>query len=303
MLAVLAAAVACIAAGCGASACPKTALSREQLVRQYNANSAGVPRLWARVRIDMNLTDADGKSVQWGSSLGSPNGLLLLAKDGASQQPGFLLCGTMPGGNELFRMGASRSESLYYLWYNAGNNRRAWLGQTELAGAPGIDIPLDPTQLLGVLGVTDLPTDFTTLPTVALTFSTSPCAYVLTYVDRQPLTGQILFRREVYLRWSDTEPPRPFLVNIFDNDGRRVMTATLKDYKSVAGAPASTIMPSDIQIAWPQRKSSLHLVLSEMSSAHAWDDGQLLFRANLPPAITGDQIIEVDKNLAAPGGK
>ena len=137
MLAVFAAAVACIAAGCGVSACPKTALSREQLVRQYNANSAGVPRLWARVRIDMNLTDADGKNVQWGSSLGSPNGLLLLAKDGASQQPGFLLRGTMPGGNELFRMGASRSESLYYLWYNAGNNRRAWLGRTELAGAPG----------------------------------------------------------------------------------------------------------------------------------------------------------------------
>jgi hypothetical protein len=299
-------AAAATLSGCGPRH-PAQALSRAELVKQYNANAAAVPRLWARAKLELKLPDRKGGSSSWGSTspLSSPNGLLLLAKDpGKGDRQDFVLMGLAPGAVELFRLGSSATEGVYYLWYNYGDRGAAWWGRHEYAGAPGVEMPLDPADLLSVLSITEMPQDFTRLPTMALRLNESPPAYVLTHLAAQPARGEIIFRREVYLNWDD-KPPRPFLVNLFDAEGRVIMIARLKDYRPVQIAPAGVIapvMPADIEITWPQRRGSLHIVLSEMSSVKDWNRRQFLFEHNLPRGIALENITQVDKDPKAEEG-
>jgi len=258
--------------GCVAR-CPERWISREELVGEYNANAEAVPRLWARAKIAVAFTTGDGWPVRWGSTsaLAGSNGLLLLVKGDDPDGPHDFLLRGVEAGNELFRVGSSTADGVYYFAYRLGQEAGAWFGRNELAGAPGVEeIPIDPNQLLSVLGIVALPADFTRLPTVVMTLSNDPCAYVLSYLARQPITGKILFRREVFFRWSDRQPRRPFRVNLFDGDGRRVMTAELKKYRKiqVPGLPVDRrpVMPTDIEIRWPEKKSRVHIVLSEMTA-------------------------------------
>ncbi|MHC4295649.1 MAG: hypothetical protein ACYSTL_08705, partial [Planctomycetota bacterium] len=181
------------------------------------------------------------------------NGLLLLSKTSDPLGPqNFVLIGYETLAIELFRVGTSADEGVYYLWHRFGEGE-AWWGKTELSAAPGIrDLPIDPIQLLSVLSICELPRDLTNIPTVMLSMTHRPgeryspnelCAYVLTYIDRQPISNRILFKREIYFTWDDTHLTRPFLVNLFDDSGERVMTARLADYREIespdpSGAPA-----------------------------------------------------------------
>ena len=96
-------------------------------------------------------------------------------------------------------------------------------------------------------------------------------AYVLTYIDRQPLSRRIGFTREIYFNWDNTGVRRPFLVKLYDRGGEPVLTARLRNYRPIAtdgGEPA--VMPTDIDLAWQDSASRLHLHLSEMTDADKW---------------------------------
>ena len=300
-------AVALLAAA-GCQPCPEKLVSLDQLVAEYNANADAVPRLWARAKLSVTLADADGASFTWGSTspLAANNGLLLLAKGREKLGPhDFVLIGRETLAVELFRLGSSTAEGVYYLWFRLGDRGGAWFGRHAYAGAPGIrQMPIDPMQLLSVLGVCALPEDATRLPAVAVSMQTTPgdCAYVVTYVDRQPVTGRILFQREVYFRWSNTEPRRAYKVNLLDPAGRRVMTARLKDYRPIDVSelddppPAQPIMPTNIEIVsnpLPGVKVSvkrIHMVLSEMTTKDIWERQQCRFDAARPGEIVPVQV-------------
>ena len=216
-----------------------------------------------------------------------------------------MLIGRTVGATELFRLGNSAQEGVYYLWYSFGDHRRALWGRDALAGAAGADMPIDPMQILSVLNITPLPADFAALPTAVLTFSDGPpWSYVLTVIDRQPVTGEILCRREVRCTWDDRKQPLPYRVDLFDAAGRRVMTAELGDYQPIrapdaAGPPPR--MPTDITMTWPEKRSRIHLVLSEMTTEATWDRTQALFEAHRPGGLTPDQILQVDQELDTRG--
>lgn len=292
--------------GCGPRT-PAKAMSRAELVRQYNANAAAAPRLWARAKIEVSLPDAKGRKFTWGSTspLSSPNGLLLLVKEaGRGDRQDFVLMGLAPGATELFRLGSSLSEGVYYLWYNYGDRGAAWWGRHEYAAAPGVEMPLDPSDLLSVLCVTELPEDYTHLPTVTLRLEESPPSYVLTYLANQPVSGEVVVRREVHFNWDD-KPPRPFLVKLFDANGRVVMTARLGDYKPIRIASegvAAPLAPTDILIIWPEKSSRLHITLSEMSVVKVWNREQFLFERNLPRELPLANVTQVDKDLGTQEG-
>jgi len=289
-------------------ACPESLVSLDQLVAEYNANAAGVPRLWARAKIAVTLTNEKGQTIRWGSvsPLARPNGLLLLGKGTDRLGPhDLVLIGRQTAAAELFRLGSSAAEGVYYLWYRFGEHAAAMWGRHDLAGAPGATpLPIDPNQLLAVLSICALPDDFTRPPMVALSMAADPCAYVVTYLDRQPISGRILFRREVYFHWDQTKPRRAFLINFFAEDGRRVMTARMKKYKPIGGAgpeARAPVMPTDIEITWPQKKSSMHIVLSEMTAEEKWDRAACGFRDHLPAGIDPGDILQVDKHLQTGG--
>ncbi|MBI5722930.1 MAG: hypothetical protein HZA50_03150 [Planctomycetes bacterium] len=294
-----AAGLAGLLAMAGCIPCPKTSLSLSRLVNDYNANCRQVPQLWARARIAVSLPGEAGLTYNWGSAspLAAPNGLLLLFKPQqapAGDRPApfgpedcdFLLVGK-EGPQQVFRLGCSADEGKYYLWYGFGSRSGGYIGRTLLAGAPDVKgLPLDPMQLLSALGICELPEDPVDLPAVAMSLNAVPgqCAYVLTYIDRQALTGRIVFKREMLFTWADDKPPRLFRVNIFDMSGRRVMTADVDNYQPIdTGRPAETqaaqniqppsvnrpagpIMPTSIRITWPESPGGVEILLSEMTA-------------------------------------
>jgi len=308
MLAAVCLLATAVVSGCKPK-CPEVRLSLDRLVAEHNANAGRIERLWARAKIRVELPGG----LAWGSTspLAAPNGRLLLEKSGDPLGPqDFVLIGGESLAMELFRIGSSTAEGIYYFWYSlGGRGGKAWWGRHELAGAPGVkDIPIEANQLLSVLSVCALPSDFTRLPTVALSMSCDPCAYVLTYIDRQPLTGRILFRREIFLTWDDRRPPRPFRINLFDNTGRRIMTARVKNYRPLKTAEATEhppVMPTDIEIAWPEKHSKVHIILSEMTTEDKWDVSACLFRIPetnaLPGGLSPGDVVQVDAGLVSGG--
>ncbi|MCE5327650.1 MAG: hypothetical protein LLG01_14690 [Planctomycetaceae bacterium] len=290
--------LSCLAAnGCVFVPCPDQHAPLSALVAEHNANAAQVPLLWARAKIDLTVARG-GLLVPL-----STDGLLLLAKNKNPQTPpGFALIGRELG-HDIFRIGSSPDEGAYYFWYQFGGSGQAVWGRTALAGAPGLDaIPLDPYQLLAVLGINELPKDGSGLPAVVMSMSSSPCAYVVSYIDRQPVSGNVLFRREAHIDWKkDQEPLRPYRIDFFAADGRRTLRADLKAYMPIAGT-ASAVMPTDITlttISWGGQPASairrIHFSLSEMTTEDKWDRSSLLFVENLPQSIV--DVVQLDKNI------
>lgn len=305
-------AVVLVASAClgGCVKCPETHVSLERVLADFNHNAADVPRLWTRAKIALKITDEKGKVWNWGSTspLAGPNGLLLLAKtDDPLAQKDFVLIGreTLIVG-DLFRLGTSAAEGVYYLWVRPGDDGRAWWGRQEFAGAPQLEdhLPLDPTQLLSVLSVCELPQDLSRLPAMVMRMSCDPPAYVLTYIDRQPVTGKIIAKREIYYSWSDDGPRRPFLVKLYNGDGDLTMEAKLSNYRTIESDQASDtppVMPTDIKIDWPRKASRIHIVLSEMTTEDKWDAEACRFREidseQLQSGIPLKNVVQIDRDL------
>jgi len=115
----------------------------------------------------------------------------------------------------------------------------AWAGETALAGAPGqAAMPIDPMGMISLLNFTPLPRG-ADLPLAVLTVEgpivrngkRQPPSYVLTYIDRQPVTGRPIGRREIYFEWTGPEREdfrKPYKIVFISPDGRRMMSAALK---------------------------------------------------------------------------
>ena len=290
-------------AGCP-EPCPDRMVPLHSLVGAHNANASRVPQLWARAKVRATFENPDGGFplvVGSVSSLAAPNGLLMLAKGDDPLGPHhFVLIVREMAGVELFRLGVSPDEGVYYFWYSFGDESAAYVGQSELAGAPGTrTLAVDPNDLLSVLGVCELPREFTQLPTVAMTMDRTPghCAYVLNYLSHRPVTHQILITRQMRFRWSAKQPRDLTAVRFRDANGVETMTAEMSDYQTIdAGQDviAPGRMPTRIRITWPASDSEIRIVLSEMTTEDKWDPAICRFRDHLPPAITDDRIVDVD---------
>jgi len=193
----------------------------------------------------------------------------------------------------------------------------------ELAGAPGIKLlPMDPTGLQAVLGICQLPIDQSATPAVTLKMDTTPgrYAYVLGYINRQPVSNKFVLRREFRFAWDEKRPhwlarlawggerPRRLdEINFFDDRGRRMMSASVGDYKpvdvSTLDHPPETppIMPTDIRITWfndrKQKTASVRLRLTQMTAEEIWDTEICEFIKNLPDDIPTNKVIQVDKDI------
>ena len=316
--AMLAWAGAMLAPGC--CRLPEHRVSLETLVADHNANADAVPKLWARAKLAVTMQDpASGLPFTWGSvsPLVTPNGLLVMVK--GPHRLGvhdFTLIG-QEANIDLFRLGASTQENKYYFWLRAGGKSHAWWGRLDLAGAPGASaIPIDPTQLLAALNVCALPVSATDAPATTMVTTTErlsylydsaweatfgPCrpAYVVTSIGREPVSRRLGATRETYFLWSDTQPRRPFLIRYLDEGGLPVMTARLGGYEPVAGGAGkdSPVMPTDIRLDWPAKKTSVHVVLSQMTTDKGVREA-CRFEDYLPEGIPVEQV---DKALEASG--
>ena len=292
--------------------CPDTLVTLDELVGEYNANADAVPRLWARAKIAVSLRAEDGLEITWGStsSMATPNGLLLLWKRRPLGPHDFVLIGRETAAVELFRLGSNTRRGEYYFWFRFGGRGGAWWGHLDRAGAPGVrGLPIDPMQLLSVLSICRLPDDPTALPAVAMSMQNKrdDCAYVVTYIDRQAVSGRVLLMRELFFRWSDEKPRHPYKINLLDPAGRRVLTAKLSDYRPIDVSdlddppPFDPAMPTDIEIVCHDvgglrtAVRRIHVVLSEMTAADVADPVATEFQP--PPGVVP---VEVDRHVPPP---
>ncbi len=303
---ILSVAAALFLTGCPPT-CPTTSMSRDELVSRYNHNAAKVPRLWARARMSASFL-ANGRRINWGWAALSPNALLIMHKNQPSDPHDFVLIG-QEAGSEIFRLGSSTSDDVYYFWYNAAGNSGGWFGLNRFAGAPGVGpLPFDPHQLAEVLAITLLPEDYTNLPTVLLTLNDrsvgDECSYVLTFVNRQNVSQRLYARREVLLNWQDNVPPRPYMMRFLDDAGRRIVVAHLDNWRPIAVEDVDNppdqppTMPTDIRVEWPLQDSSIRLRLSEMTTADRALPELFLFWERMPAAVMG-QMQQVDEQLVS----
>ena len=289
-------ALALLQAGC--SPCPTKSVSMEQLVGEYNANAAAIPKVWARATIDLTIIDDKGGAFNWGTTIGASNGLLVSGKT-APATPDFVLVGR-ESGQEVMRLGTSSADNLYYAWYHFGDKGGAWTGRADRAGAAGAtDIFVDPQTLISLLGIIELPPGSATLTMNRGGFAAGPCAYVLTC--SQP--GANISKREIYFTWTQEGPRRVYQVICFGRDGQRVLTAKLSDYGPVSGAEVHgqpAIVPTDITMAGedsPGHKSrlrNLRLKLAGMKIGEAEPAEAAKFWDNLPPVLK-DHVVDIDK--------
>lgn len=296
----VAVALVVIAAGVGCQpAHPplSTLQSAETVLAEYNAAAARVPRLWARAEISYKES---------ASSLPlHADGLLALRKSSDPSQPPDFFLKFSEAGEEIGRLGVSTADGAYYAWFRVGERQGCRWGRLALAGAPGVeDMPIDPTQLPAVLSICELPVDAVVPPFVAQRISFDPCAYVLTYVSRQPISGRFLFRRELYLRWAVGEPRRAFRTDLLDENGLAVLTADLRNYQPVAmedvppGPPAE--IPTEIFLRWRKTGGELRLKLLGPTTADRVDPEAFRFFDRLPPALR-DQARQIDAHLTPAG--
>ena len=288
--------------------CPETFVPMEQLVQEQNENAAKVDRLWARVNFIATVKQ-DGLTYPYHSPLLPSNGYLLLEKGLDPLGPHNFVLIVRETGVNVFRAGSNVEEGVYYAWANLGERSEARVGRLKYAGAGSVaGLALDPLQLLYALGILSLPADQSTLPAVSMKLQRQPgdCAYVVNWIDREPDTGRILIRREMLFRWSDDKPRQLYRMNIYDNQGRKLMTVDADDYEPVAapGAPEDAelpVMPTDIRVKWhdwpglPGGIESIRLLLSEMTLEERGDPASASrFKANLPAGIP---VRVIDANL------
>lgn len=302
---------------------PDTLVPLETLIAEHNANAAKIPYLRASANYDVTFVTEGGLPLPWSSY-----GYVFYSRGETPLGPhDFALVGK-EAGNDVFRMGTSTEDNEYYLWASMGSNRFALVGQLDLAGAPGVeDVPVDPTQLLAVLGISAWPSELTGLPAMGLSLTHLPgeeipadqrCAYVLTSIARQPVSRKILFRRETYVNWDGdpNTPRRPFMVKVFDPQGRRLITAKVDDYQPVDTSGLESppdeppVMPTDIRLEFAPPTavrggpgggyiSSMRIRLDELVTP------DLLYfevcRKRLPAGLPRGRIRIVDRHLRERG--
>jgi hypothetical protein len=308
-----------VAGGC-AQPLPKTQVTLETLVAEYNANAASVPMLAAYA--DIEFTAYDGATGLELPLWSSPNGLLRIKKGPTPLGAHDMVLIGREMTQQVLRVGTSLKDKAYYMWTLMPEAGAMW-GQLELAGAPGIkQLPIDPTGLQAVLGICQLPSDQSSTPAVTLHMDTTPgrYAYVLRYVSRQPLSNNLVQRREFRFAWDEKRPnrcaslfwgaekPRRLEeINFFDRRGRRIMSAAVSDYKPIDlegmdNPPAKApIMPTDIKITWfndrKGKTASVRLGLTQMTTEEIWDAEICEFLNNMPDDIPKDKIIQVDEDI------
>jgi len=295
-------------------------LGLQSLVAEYNANARSVPMLAAYAEIDFTVYDeTTGLGLTMWSS---PNGLLRMKKGPKPHDTHDMVLIGREISQQVMRVGTSRKDNVYYMWTLMPEAQAMW-GKMKYAGAPGIRLlPIDPTGLQSVLGICRLPSDQSKTPAVTLRMDTTPgkFAYVLQYVDKQPISNSLVCRREFRFAWDEERPdgisellwgkqrPRRLEeVNFFDAKGRKVMSAAVGDYQPIDVStledppPSDPIMPTDIKITWfndrQEKTAAVRLRLSQLTAEEIWDTEICEFLANVPSSIPAHKIVQVDKDL------
>jgi len=226
--------------------------SIDELITDVNNNVEPLPTLWAKGDFDATIVDHGHKT--------SVNGTAYLMHARPQQM---LFIGKADVLGEVFRMGAG--EDKYWVTVK-GDTDTCWYGR--FANLDRIDtsaIPVRPDLVEAVLGLDSIDPDLTREPYPVMRFNNDAHAYMLVWNVKGP--DRWLAQKEI---WYDLDTRLPRLVNLFDANGRVVLSAYLADHKPVDTGDNTTQPAKAPQVAttyrlfFPDTGSTLRLHLTDL---------------------------------------
>ena len=212
--------------------------STDGLIAQINANNRLIPNLWSRVDIN----------VEWPEEKHSVGGHLILRKPGD-----LLLKGSDSWGAVDFQMG-SNNKGYWYMLDAPKSKDDAY--SFVPYGGDSVGQAEQTLDLLSVLGMYELEVDEENGPWLVLRGYEAPPYYRLSFVERLA-DGSLRARKDI---WWHRRKQQVDLIELFDEQGQRYLSASLDDYQQFKGAKLAT----KIRIVWQEKKLSLELKLRDV---------------------------------------
>jgi hypothetical protein len=201
-------------------------ISPQAVVNSVNANNQRISTFWASGDFEAEI-HPDPANRQKSDFL---NGELVLLYRAPDQ---VLLVGKKDVAGRIFEIGSNGDD----YWMTArGQTDTCWWG--KYATIDKLDpkaMPVRPDLLFDVLGVSPVDSDMLRQPVPVMRFNNDADAYMLVWSFRSP--SYWLAQREI---WYDRQTLLPRLVNLFDTNGRVVLSAYLSDHRPLAPTPDST---------------------------------------------------------------
>ena len=259
----------------------------DELVTDINANVEPLPTLWAKGDFDATIVDHGHKNSVSGTAYlmhARPEQMLFIGKADVL--------------GEVFRMGCGPDK--YWVTVK-GDTDTCWWG--TFANLDRVDqsaIPVRPDLVEAVLGLDSLDTDLTRQPCPVMRFNNDQRAYMIVWNVKGP--DRWLAQKEI---WYDVDSKLPRLVNLFDANGRIVLSAYLSDHQPVqmddsATQPASVPrsaprVATNYRLFFPDSGSTLrlHLTQLKLSSQGHPNGGNFAFD---PDTVDVTHVIDLDQS-------
>ena len=256
-----------------------------KVVADINANSAAIPTLWARHYFAGDLVDERGKSTYVNTE-----GLLLVSKPRAVR-----LVGRKPG-TDVFDMGTDGQR----FWMSVPIEvDTMWWGHNRNIGKPCVrgGVPIQPDSIFEVLGVGGFDAANLNQPPVpVMRFEPTSDAYV--FLWSRPLADRWAATKEV---WFDRTTKRPYLVRLYDDNGRVVLRAQLEDHRQIEvdGRPRDRWpwLARIYRLSFPDSGSKITLSLEEVRLRS--DEGAPNARSFVmpdPERAGVKKVVQIDEN-------
>jgi len=260
-------------------------ISPQEVVNSVNANNDRIATIWAAGDFEAEI-HSDPQHREKSDFL---NGELVLLYRAPNQ---ILLVGKKDVAGRIFEIGSNGDA----YWMTArGQTDTCWWGRyATIANLDPKAIPIRPDLLLDVLGVGPIDSDMLRQPVPVMRFNNDADAYMMVWSLQSPQYW--LAEREI---WYDRQTFLPRLVNLFDANGRVVLSAYLSDHLPLGGsADSATPATGPSAQAPPSVATSFRLFFPDTGT-------RLTFHLNkLKPTNNGipnDHSFRFDPDLAGVG--
>jgi len=241
--------LAALMVGCdgqkGRPLAPAVELDTASVLERINANNSLIANVWSRVDIAVRTPDEKH----------SISGHLILRKPAQHDQPptDLLLKGGDSMGAADFQLG-SNSDGYWYILDAPGsdNDVYSFVPYGQKSSGPASQA----LDVLSVLGVYELPARMDREPWPVCRGYDEPAYYVISFVERLA-DGSLRAKKDV---WWNRRAQRVDLIELFDRQGNRYLSAALDDYRRFGPAEMAT----KLHIVWFQEKITLDLKLKDV---------------------------------------
>ena len=314
---------------------PETSVDITTLLSNFDENANKLPQFKAEGSLKI-----EGFAGGWMSVYTHSEDFTILLSKNPSDPAGhcdFALYVLGDFGDPIFGMGSSVTDGMYYLFAGVGQSGMCRVGRIALANAPGVKplsldisgataskdaeemlkkLSFNPLQLVSAFAIIPPSKNLTTMPGAILEMQGSrwPFEYVLTCLDRQGSTQNIIPTRRMIFEWKENiVPALPHRIEYLDTNGAWVMTAKLANFKpadvsDMPNPPAKPpVIPTRIQYTWRDSRTGKKLITLTLDLEEVWSPGlnysQACKLSNRIPKGLQSKIEWIDGHIAPRPGR